>query len=91
MNSFFAAVALLVFVAVQSSWDQGCSFPPPASNFKNQKYEGEWFEIGKIQTKGGAFFERDCVCTELNVSPKNESIGEYYADNDCRITTTNGV
>ncbi len=49
-----------------------------------QRYKGTWYEIGKIQTKGGAFFERNCVCTQLSVSITNEATGDGIADNDCR-------
>ena len=68
----------------------GCSFPVPASNFEYKGYEGRWFEIGKIQTKGGAFFEKDCVCTELNVSIQDYTSGDGLADNDCRDKTIDG-
>lgn len=68
----------------------GCSFPAPASTFTYEGYSGEWFEIGKIQTKGGAFFEKDCVCTELNIKLTNTSTGEASADNDCRYQTVDG-
>ena len=69
---------------------QGCQFPDPAVNFKNQQYVGEWFEIGKIQTKGGAFFEKDCVCTELNVAFTNLTSGDATVDNDCRSKVVDG-
>ena len=42
-----------------------CVNAPPATNFTNKAYEGTWFEIAKYQTAGGAFFERNCVCTEV--------------------------
>jgi apolipoprotein D and lipocalin family protein len=68
----------------------GCSFPPPDAKFKYELYEGKWFEIGKIQTKGGAFFEKDCVCTELNIQTLNYTNGDSLADNDCRYKTVDG-
>ncbi len=46
-----------------------CVNAPPAANFTNAAYDGTWFEIAKYQTAGGAFFERDCVCTVVEVSP----------------------
>jgi lipocalin len=67
-----------------------CSYPAPAENFKNSNYEGKWYEIGKIQTFGGAFFEHNCVCTELNVNIKNVTSGDGIADNDCRYKTNDG-
>ena len=53
-------------------------------------YVGEWFEIGKIQTKGGAFFEKDCVCTEINVNFTNITSGDATVDNDCRSKEVTG-
>ncbi len=35
----------------------------------SQLEAGTWFEIGKFQSGLGAFFEKDCVCTHLTVSP----------------------
>ena len=40
--------------------------PPADANFQMTALEGTWYEIGKIQTPGGAFFEGDCVCTKLD-------------------------
>jgi len=68
-----------------------CSFPEPDKAFTNAAYEGRWFEIGKIQTSGGAFFERNCVCTELQIKISNSpNLGDGIADNDCRYKTTDG-
>mmetsp|Transcript_18541 Transcript_18541/g.31045 ORF Transcript_18541/g.31045 Transcript_18541/m.31045 type:complete len:188 (-) Transcript_18541:1180-1743(-) len=67
-----------------------CSFPPPDENFTNKKYEGKWYEIGKIQTKGGAFFERNCVCTQLGIEITNPTTGDGIADNDCRYKEVDG-
>jgi apolipoprotein D and lipocalin family protein len=83
----FALVGLLTAYVRAGT---GCSFPAPASSFTFEGYSGEWFEIGKIQTKGGAFFEKDCVCTELNIQVTNASTGEALADNDCRYQTVDG-
>jgi apolipoprotein D and lipocalin family protein len=47
-----------------------------------------WYEIGRIQTPGGAFFQKDCVCTTLNVSfdhgPSGSS-GNGTVENACRF------
>lgn len=75
---------------IQGITSSSCSFPAPAKGFSNDAYKGKWFEIGKIQTAGGAFFEKDCVCTELNISIKNERTGDGIADNDCRSKTIDG-
>lgn len=83
-------VLVLIIVQLNSASSSGCSFPAPAAGFEYKQYEGRWFEIGKIQTKGGAVFEKDCVCTELNISMKDYATGDGIADNDCRDTTIDG-
>ena len=67
----FSTVVFAVLPFLHMAAASTCSFPDPAPNFKNEDYVGRWFEIGKIQTKGGAFFERNCVCTELGISITN--------------------
>lgn len=67
----------------------GCSFPPPAKGFTHEGYQGTWYEIGKIQTAGGAFFEKDCVCTELTATLE-KSNGDGVVDNDCRSKSPDG-
>jgi len=79
-----AAVLMLASANAQGT----CSHPPPARNFTNVKYQGNWKEIAKIQTWGGAVFEQSCVCTELNIEPKAD--GNYRADNICRDKTPQG-
>lgn len=69
----------------------GCSHPPPAAGFNQSQYRGVWFEIAKIQTAGGAFFEKDCVCTQLNVRPDaNGPPSNLQVDNLCRKNTPSG-
>ncbi len=92
MSLFISLLLLLLCIMVASVMIKAekCSFPPPASGFSNSMYNGRWFEIGKIQTKGGAFFEKDCVCTELNIKTTDEKTGDGLADNDCRDKTATG-
>jgi apolipoprotein D and lipocalin family protein len=73
-----------------SSCDAGCRSPPAAAGFTNQKYSGDWFEIGKIQTWGGAFFEKDCVCTGLTYEEQNSQTGDSKVVNFCRDKTPSG-
>ena len=82
------AVVLACLVHHGSAGD--CSYPDPAKGFTHEGYEGRWFEIGKIQTKGGAFFEKDCVCTELTASIMDQPNGDGSVDNDCRSKTPDG-
>lgn len=44
-----------------------CSNPPTAFGYSVEKYEGKWFEVAKYQTAGGAYFEKNCTCTEINI------------------------
>ena len=83
-------LTIICFVSIAKGAEGTCSFPPPAANFQNSAYEGRWIEIGKIQTKGGAFFERNCVCTEINIDITDEKTGEGIADNDCRYKEVDG-
>jgi apolipoprotein D and lipocalin family protein len=84
----YGSVLALALSLVQT--EAQCSFPEPAKGFTNEKYEGRWFEIGKIQTKGGAFFERNCVCTQIGIEITNSESGDGIADNDCRYKTVDG-
>jgi apolipoprotein D and lipocalin family protein len=81
--------ALLLFL-FQGAFASKCSFPLPAAGFTYEGYSGKWYEIGKVQTAGGAFFEKDCVCTELNISINDNKTGDGLADNDCRDKTIDG-
>jgi apolipoprotein D and lipocalin family protein len=65
-------------------------FQDPDPNFTHDRYQGVWYEIGKIQTAGGAFFEKDCVCTQIGINITNDETGDGFADNDCRSKTTDG-
>ena len=63
------AIATLAFFASMNVASAGqCKFPTPSPNFSRVGYSGVWFEIAKFQTAGGAFWEKDCVCTQLNVT-----------------------
>ena len=84
-------ICVLLTLSLPAFHASGCSFPDPAPNFANEKYNGKWYEIGKIQTKGGAFFERNCVCTQLNASITNiPTWGDGIVDNECREKTIDG-
>merc|ERR1712179_57525 len=68
-----------------------CMKPPVASNFQNEKYQGLWYEIGKMQTAGGAYFEKDCVCTTIDVEPvKGATNRDATAVNSCRKLSPKG-
>ena len=72
-----------------------CLHPPPASGLSRTaaEYHGTWYEIGKIQTAGGAFFESECVCTQLVVTPSTRPAaqpGDAAVLNSCRDKTPAG-
>ena len=78
-------IGLTLALTVAAVAADHCQVPKPSANFTRDNYSGVWYEIAKFQTAGGAFFEKDCVCTQLNVTegPNNE----YKADNICRDKT----
>ena len=79
---------LVLFLAADGVFAGSCKKPTPSQNFTRDNYSGTWFEIAKFQTAGGAYFEKDCVCTQLSV--RNEGAGGYFADNICRFQTPSG-
>ena len=84
MNTKTLMTALVATIA--SAADQ-CHYPSPAAGFTKEAYSGLWYEIAKFQTAGGAIFEGDCVCTELNVFTEKTT---YKVDNICRQKTPDG-
>ncbi|GFN82201.1 prostaglandin-h2 d-isomerase [Plakobranchus ocellatus] len=82
---------ILVYSKVLVMVHGKCMSPPPSSNFTVGGYSGLWFETGKIQTFAGAFFQRDCVCTTVEVTPEiNRTNGDSTAINSCRKLTPQG-
>ena len=88
MLKTIATSTLALLLLVQSAHAYQCKVPSPSPNFTRDKYSGVWYEIAKFQTAGGAYFEKDCVCTQLNVTSGDN--GEYIADNICRYKTPDG-
>jgi len=64
---YHISVSLLLAAAITIA--EKCQHPLPSGNFSNQLYAGQWFEVGKYQTIGGAIFQIGTVCTEANFSP----------------------
>ena len=83
-----AASTLSLLLTTSTVNAYSCKVPPPSPNFTRDRYSGLWYEIAKFQTAGGAFFEKDCVCTQLNVT--QEAAGVFHADNICRFQTPQG-
>ena len=83
--NYLVKLVLLLSSFILSSFCKDTSkIPSPSSNFTLKNYEGFWYEIGKIQTKGGAFFEKDCVCTSLEIDVIDSQTGNSNAINSCR-------
>ena len=78
----FAIATLALFSSMEVASAGQCKFPTPSPNFSRDRYSGVWYEIAKFQTAGGAYWEKDCVCTQLNVTQGLN--GKYLADNLCR-------
>lgn len=94
MRAFDLAAALgaaALCSGVQIVKSDSCPAPPPASNFLQHNYTDTWYEIGKIQTAGGAIFESSCVCTQLIGSPAADGKpGDLDVLNSCRSKTATG-
>ena len=55
-------IVLVILLSVLA-FSQKCGKPPGAPGFTDTRYLGVWYEMGKYQTAGGAYFEKDCTCT----------------------------
>merc|ERR1711971_459490 len=69
---------VLVIIGILSSCifaEDRCNHPPPAENYSNSLYQGRWYEIGKIQTPGGAAFQEGAVCTIATYDAENPENG----------------
>lgn len=55
-------------------------------------YDGTWYEIGRVQTAGGAIFQENCVCTQLIVAPAVNATapGDSTVQLSCRQFTPAG-
>ena len=90
-----ASPAAAVGAPVTAAVKQQCMHPAPASGLSRlaSEYHGTWYEIGKIQTAGGAFFESACVCTQLVVDTSTKpsaEAGDASVLNSCRDKTPAG-
>jgi len=84
------ATGALLGVLFAFCYADQCRVPPPVANFDLEAYKGVWYEIGKIQTAGGAIFESSCVCTFINVTDPTSKDDEAEAINVCRKDTPSG-
>ncbi|KAK4315008.1 hypothetical protein Pmani_013749 [Petrolisthes manimaculis] len=68
----------------------GCVDTDPAQNYMNQYYEGVWYEIGRLQTPGGAFFQAGCHCETTYFTSPSPDVGDGEATYTCRKDGPNG-
>ncbi|XP_077986091.1 apolipoprotein D-like [Glandiceps talaboti] len=68
----FIKLALFISVLISTAIAEECKLPKPAENFSIEKFMGTWYEIGKIQTAGGAKYQEGCYCTSLSVEQPEE-------------------
>jgi len=84
----FALVLAMLLSSSQNAAADVCPTPPAAAAFSMDNLAGEWYEIGKVQTKGGALIEGDCVCTKLVYDPVDDEHASVA--NICHDTTPDG-
>lgn len=87
MTSILSLKILVISVIIAMTLSNKCSFPRGAEGFQLQNYKGTWYEIAKYQTAGGAYWEKDCVCTSLNAIQEKE---KFLVHNICRNKTPQG-
>ncbi|CAF1453504.1 unnamed protein product, partial [Didymodactylos carnosus] len=75
-------------ITVRAWPDPVCRTPPLAPGYTIDQYAGTWYEIGKIQTAGGAIFEKSCVCTSIHVAPIGDR--KVIVTNTCNRETPQG-
>merc|ERR1711884_984004 len=75
LHSIMKSIFVLAFFFVTFSLAERCQHPPPAPNYKNSLYEGRWYEMGRIQTPGGAAFQEGNVCTIVTYAPNDPDVG----------------
>ncbi|XP_070532831.1 apolipoprotein D-like [Ptychodera flava] len=82
---------VLVLIPITAFADN-CMVPKPAANFDYEKYLGTWYEIGRVQTAGGARWQKDCYCTNMVVKPseKEPSTKDAITVNGCNWGSSTG-
>ena len=75
---------IITICLILSISSKKCSFPPGAEGFSLNKYEGTWYEIAKFQTAAGAYWEKNCICTNLKAGRENS---KFLVHNICRDKT----
>ena len=79
-----------LFIGIATAQSQTCVYAPPQKGFAASYYNGTWYEIGRIQTPGGAFFQASCVCTILKPTVDSDLGYNGTVNNSCRYKTPDG-
>eukprot|EP00093_Oithona_nana_P011947 11947.XXX_342027_340409_1 [CDS] Oithona nana genome sequencing. len=83
-------LVIVLLAILPFSLGDRCQHPPPAPNYQNSLYQGRWYEIGKIQTPGGASFQEGTVCTIATYNPDEAEVGGGAIGYSSRKETTTG-
>ncbi|XP_042234005.1 uncharacterized protein LOC121874118 isoform X2 [Homarus americanus] len=72
------------WACVQGDELPACVAVTPAPYFQNQMYEGHWYEVGKIQTPGGASFQEGCWCDVTDFTSPDPGLADGEVTYTCR-------
>ncbi|KAK7079541.1 hypothetical protein SK128_001777 [Halocaridina rubra] len=78
-------------LGVMTYADPGCVEVSPASNYVNALYVGRWYEIGRIQTPGGASYQENCWCDTTDFTTEFLTVGDGEVTYSCRQDGPDGA
>jgi lipocalin len=90
--SFRSGAAALLLVSLPAVVSQGCTAPPPATNYAFANFTGAWYEIARIQTAGGNLIQQFCACTQIIYTPDAHpaNASDVDVNNSCRFENPSG-
>ncbi|XP_063606151.1 uncharacterized protein LOC134781068 [Penaeus indicus] len=84
-------LSLLTATAVASTLRTECLNPELDGTYTNELFNGTWYEIGKIQTAGGAYFQQGCMCDVTQVTLQDPVVGNGTVTYTCRKDSVDGA
>merc|ERR1712198_253940 len=94
-DSRMKRVSLLAMVVAVcwagSAREDRCLSPQLDDRYTNQLFRGTWYEIGKYQTLGGAFFQRGCMCDVTEVTLEDDYVGDGSVTYTCNKDSVDGI
>ncbi|XP_047472918.1 uncharacterized protein LOC125027831 [Penaeus chinensis] len=84
-------LSLVTATAVASTLRTICLNPDLDGFFTNKLFNGTWYEIGKMQTKGGAYFQKGCMCDVTEVTLQDPVVGNGTVTYTCRKDSVDGA